>query len=173
MFSSASGFRRISLWLPRLAVTCIAAVLLGLPSAAGATFLRPSGISLGDSFRGGSLGFGSDNVTLTTFRPDFAEQALRDLHLSAPDLPPFRYGFSPDFFRETHRIRGGSAFGGQATPPWLDEAFGARFGAIDAALGLRYFCVIDPPPEIPEPGTAVLLAAGLIALSLARRRRRT
>jgi hypothetical protein len=164
MLVFVSVFRRISRGVPALAIVGIAAVVLGLPPAAGATFLRPSGISPGDSFGGGSFGFGSDNVTLTAFRSDFAERALRDLDLGAPDLPPFPAGFSSRFFRGTHRIRGVSIFDGPETPPW--------FGAFDAALGLRYFCPIDPPPEIPEPGTAVLLAGGLIALSLARRGRR-
>jgi hypothetical protein len=149
----------------------IAAVLLGPPSVAGATLLRPPGISPGDSFGRGSSGFGSDNVTIVAFRADFAERALRDLDLGAPDLPPFPDGFSHNFSRETHRVRGGSNSDGLPRPPHLMAAFGAWPRVIDSER-LRYFCPIEPPPKVPEPGTAVLLAGGLIALSLARRGRR-
>jgi hypothetical protein len=164
MLISASGVRGVS----RLAAAGIAAVLLGLPSAAGATLLRPFGISPGDSFGRGSSGFGSDNVTLVAFRADFAEHALRRLDLGAPDLPPFPDGFS----RERHRVRGGSNFDHLPRPPQLLAAFGSWPREINAER-LRSFCPIKPPPKVPEPGTAVLLAGGLIALSLARRGRRT
>jgi len=173
MVFSASRFRRISRGVPKLAIAGIAAILLGLPSAAGATFLRPSGISPGDSFGGGSSGFGSDNVALRAFRADFAEFALHDLALVSPGLPPFPDGFAHDFSRKTRRGGHGATFYGLTTPPWLDAILGGKPDQFAAALHLRPFCPIKPPPEVPEPGTAVLLAGGLILLSFVGRKRRT
>jgi len=165
----ASRIRRPFRRAPRLVIAGIAAILLGLPSAAGATFLRPSGISPGDLFGGGSSGFGSDNVTLRAFR---TEVALHELDLVSPGIPPLPDGFAHDFSRKTRRGGRGATFYSLTTPRWFGAIPGGKRDQVAAALRLRPFCPIKPPPEVPEPGTAILLAGGLIALSLARRGRR-
>ena len=172
MVFSASGFRSNFRGLSRLAIAGIAAILLGLPSAAGATVLPPPGISPSDFFAGGSFGTRDDRLTLEGFRADFVELALHDLDFGLPGLPPFLDGFGHDFSRETHRRGDGAMFDGVERHRWFGAVFGGRRGPVGDALRLRNFCPIKPPPEVPEPGTAVLLAGGLIALSLARRERR-
>ena len=161
MSSFASRIRRPFGRVPRFAIAGVAAILLGLPAPAGATFLHPNGSAAGDlsSARDFSLSLGD-------LHAEFVERAALDFRCDLPELTGLPDGFEHASLRDL--LGGGSHgddFGGL---PWL----GGRRYLISAALHWRHFCPIKPPPQIPEPETAVLLAAGLVALSFWRRRHR-
>jgi hypothetical protein len=162
MSSFASRIRRPFGRVPRLAIAGVAAILLGLPSPAGATFLHRNVGAAGD------LSSARDfSLTFRDFHADFVESAASDFRCDLPDLPALPGGFE-------HGGLFGGSFGGDdfGAPPWIGGAFGGRHHLIGVALHWGHFCPIKPPPPIPEPETAVLLAAGLVALSFWRRRRR-
>jgi hypothetical protein len=158
MVFSASRFRSIFRRVPLLAIAGIAAVLAGLPSAAGATFLRPPDLARGGRAAGDSLSSRDLRLTVTDFRADLAERAARNLDFDRPGRLAFVDGFPRDRSRETRRD--GAA---------LDE----RASRIAAALALRQSHRRVPPQTVtPEPGTALLLAGGLAGLSVVGRKRR-
>jgi hypothetical protein len=165
MFSLASRIRRPFQRLPRLAIAGITAILLGLPSAAGATFLHPPDTSWGGSSSPRDL-----SLTFRDFHSEFVERAARDFDGYSPRLPALADILEHNRFRGTHG--GGATFDGLTQYGWIEEALSRGHHRIADALRLRHFCAIDPPPEVPEPGTALLLAGGLAGLSFVGRKRR-
>ncbi len=171
MVFPASGFRSIFRGAPLLAIAGIAAVLAGLPSAAGATFLRPPDLSWGGRVAGDALSSHALRLTVTDFHADFVERAARTLDFDRSSWFPSVDGFPRDRFRETHRD--GAAFDGLARHPWIGAALDEKASHIAAALALTHFCRRDPPQTvIPEPRTALLLVGGLAGLSFVGRKRR-
>ena len=168
MFSLASGIQELRHGGSRLAIAGITAILLGLPSVAGATFFHWPDTSWGGSAAGGSPPAHDFSLSFRDFHAEIVERAAHDFDLPRP--PELAEGFERARFRRTHRD--GAPFDGLAKFPWIDEAHRRGPHWIAAALAGRHFCRLDPPPEVPEPGTALLLAGGLIGLSFVGRKRR-
>jgi len=158
MSSFASRIRWPFQEVSRFAIAGLAAILLGLPSAAGATFLRSAGTAWGEASSQRDF-----SLALRDLQTEFVERAARDFDCGTPQLPSLAESFG-------HGAFGGPVGGDHATPPWLD-GFGRDHHRFSAALHFRHFCPVKPPPEIPEPDTGILLTGGLVALSLWRRRR--
>lgn len=167
MISLVSRIRGVLGGVPRLVIAGIAAVLLGLPATAGATFLHPSEISLGDLIAGGSLPSCDDSLTFRDFH-DFFERAAQefDFHRLLSFLDDFEHG--P--FHGTDHFR--AMLEGLEKPPWIEEALDGKHGWIGASSGGRPFCELARPHVIPEPETGLLLVSGLIGLAFAGRKRR-
>jgi len=139
--------------------------LLGLPSLAGATSQHSFGFS-----RGGHAFAPSEHLDRFADldgkgddrKSDFFE-ALHDGRDDIPELARFAHG----------RFHGGrhdddSPFGGL----FRHDRFRLKAHSILSALFFRFPHKHDRPPEVPEPGTGLLLAGALIAVSVGRRRRR-
>jgi len=165
MPSFESRIRRPFQRLPRFAIAGITAILLGLPSVAGAVSLHAKSVSWGDASAPRDV-----SLSFRDLHAEFVERAAHDFECDLPPLPSLGDSFERARFRRGHGA--GPPIDGLPDFPWLDGDFGGNRALIAAALALRHFCPIKPPPQVPEPGTAVLLAGGLIALSLWSRRRR-
>jgi hypothetical protein len=160
MVFSASRLRLILRRVPLLAIAGIAAVLVGLPSAAGATFFGPADFARGGCAAGDSLRSCDLRLSLMDLHADFVERAAHDLDFEFPGRLSSVKDFWRDRFQEAHRDV--AVFDGLARHPW-----------IGAELDLSHFCRRDLPQTIaPEPGTALLLAGGLAGLSFVGRKRR-
>ena len=153
MVLAASRFLSVFRWVPLLAIAGLAAVLAGLPSAAGATFLAPPDFSRDGHAARDGLSSRDLCLNVTDFRAEFFARVARNFDFDFPGtLPPFD---------------------GFAEHPWTEGFLGEKARRIASALTLRHFCRRDPPPTIiPEPGTALLVAGGLAALSFVGRKRR-
>ncbi len=165
VFSLASGIQKPFQRLSRLAIAGISAILLGLPSVAGATFLHLPDTSWGDSSSPRDF-----SLTFQDFHAEFVERAARDFKCDTHRLPALPDGFERGRFRGRDGDDGN--FGVLANFPWIGRAHRRGAHWIPAALAQKHFCKIDRPSEVPEPGTATLLAGGLIGLSFVGRKRR-